>query len=98
MDLSPGTTFPDIAFTDHAGNARQLSEAAGGDPLVLQFFRGWWCPKEQRFLRRLAELQDEAEVAYTRPSTRRRSTRRSAPASAPAGSSARTPSVSRSDS
>ena len=66
MDLSPGTTFPDISFTDHAGNARRLSEAAGGDPLVLQFFRGWWCPKEQRFLQGLVRLQDEAEVAYTR--------------------------------
>ncbi len=35
-------------------------------PLVLNFFRGWWCPKEQAFFRRLVHLQDEAEVAYTR--------------------------------
>ena len=32
---------------------------------MLQFYRGWWCPKEQAFFRRLMRLQDEAEVAYT---------------------------------
>jgi peroxiredoxin len=39
---------------------------AGGDPLVLLTSRGWWCPKEQRYLRNLVELQDEFEVAYAR--------------------------------
>ena len=33
---------------------------------MLQFFRGWWCPKEQAFFKRLVRLQDEAEVAYGR--------------------------------
>ena len=66
IDLSPGRTFPDIELDDHAGNRRLLSELAGGDPVVLQFFRGWWCPKEQGFFRRLLALQDEAEVAYSR--------------------------------
>ena len=66
IDLSPGRRFPDIELDDHAGNRRRLSELAGGDPVVLQFFRGWWCPKEQTFFRRLIALQDEAEVAYSR--------------------------------
>jgi peroxiredoxin len=66
IDLSPGSSFPDIELTDHAANRRRLSELAGGDPVVLQFFRGWWCPKEQAFFRRLIGLQDEAEVAYSR--------------------------------
>jgi peroxiredoxin len=48
------------------GNRRTLSELVGGDPTVLQFYRGWWCPKEQAFFRRLVRLQDEAEVAYSR--------------------------------
>ena len=65
-DLSPGQAFPDIELDDHAGNPRRLSELAGGDPVVLQFFRGWWCPKEQAFFRRLIALQDEVEVAYSR--------------------------------
>jgi peroxiredoxin len=28
--------------------------------------RGWWCPKEQRYMRALCGLQDELEVAYAR--------------------------------
>jgi len=66
IEPSPGQPFPDVDLLDHAGNRRRLSELAGGDPVVLQFFRGWWCPKEQVFFRRLLALQDEAEVAYSR--------------------------------
>jgi peroxiredoxin len=64
--LSPGTAFPDVELTDHAGNRRRLSALVAGDPTVLQFYRGWWCPKEQAFFRRLVALQDEVEVAYSR--------------------------------
>jgi len=64
--LRPGSQFPDIELPDHAGNPRRLSQLAAGDPVVLQFFRGFWCPKEQAFFRRLIELQDDAEVAYSR--------------------------------
>ena len=65
-DLSAGHAFPDLELLDHAANRRRLSQLAAGDPVVLHFFRGWWCPKEQAFLRRLIALQDEAEVAYSR--------------------------------
>jgi peroxiredoxin len=65
MDLSAGATLPDLELHDHAGRVRNLGALAGGDPLVVQFYRGWWCPKEQRFLQRLIALQDEAEVAYS---------------------------------
>ena len=58
--------FPDLHLTDHAGYARPLSELAAGDPVVLHTYRGWWCPKEQTFFRRLLRLQDEMEVAYSR--------------------------------
>jgi peroxiredoxin len=58
--------FPDLALPDHTGRSRTLSEIANGDPLALLFSRGWWCPKEQRHLRRLVELQDEFEVAYSK--------------------------------
>jgi peroxiredoxin len=64
--LAPGESFPDVELTDHAGNRRRLSELVAGDPTVLQFYRGWWCPKEQAFFRRLVALQDEMEVAYAR--------------------------------
>ncbi|MDQ3095484.1 MAG: redoxin domain-containing protein [Actinomycetota bacterium] len=65
-ELVAGAEFPDLELSDHVGNTRRLSELAGGDPLLLQFYRGWWCPKEQAFFRNLLLLQDEAEVAYTR--------------------------------
>jgi peroxiredoxin len=63
---SAGSSFPDLELPDHTGRSRTLTEIAGGDPLVLVTSRGWWCPKEQRFLRGLVALQDELEIAYTR--------------------------------
>ena len=66
VELAPGSRFPDLELPDHAGNERRLSDLAADDPVVLQFYRGWWCPKEQAFFRRLLPLQDEAEVAYSR--------------------------------
>ena len=64
--LVPGAQFPDLELPDHTGRLRLLSEVAGGDQTVLVTSRGWWCPKEQRHLRNLAQLQDEFEVAYSR--------------------------------
>ena len=58
--------LPDVRLLDHSGNARSLSELVGGDPTILQTYRGPWCPKEQRFFRRLVALQDELEVSYCR--------------------------------
>jgi peroxiredoxin len=64
VDLTTGTRFPDVALPDHTGRARRLSELAAGNPVALITARGWWCPKEQRYLRALTDLQDEFEVAY----------------------------------
>lgn len=61
-----GDTLTDLRLPDHAGHDRLLSELVAGDPCVVQFYRGWWCPKEQTFFRRLVALQDELEVAYAR--------------------------------
>jgi peroxiredoxin len=61
-----GARLPDLELIDHGGNRRRLSEVVGGDPTVLQTYRGPWCPKEQRFFRRLVALQDELEVGYCR--------------------------------
>lgn len=65
-DLEPGDTFPDLELPDHDGHLRLLSALAGGDPLVLHTYRGWWCPKERTWFRHLVALQDDAEVAYSR--------------------------------
>lgn len=45
MKLEAGQTFPDLDLPDHAARPRRLSELAGGDPAVLLFSRGRWCPK-----------------------------------------------------
>ena len=66
MAPSSGEVFPDLVLADHAGNERSLSDLVAGDPAVVQTYRGWWCPKEQAFFRKLVALQDEIEVAYTR--------------------------------
>jgi peroxiredoxin len=66
VDLAPGARFPDLELPDHTGRPRTLSELAGSDPVALFTSRGWWCPKEQRYLRELCRLQDEFEVAYAR--------------------------------
>jgi peroxiredoxin len=66
IELSPGSRFPDLDLPDHTGRPRTLSEIAGGDPVVLITSRGWWCPKEQRYMRGLCGLQDEFEVAYSK--------------------------------
>jgi peroxiredoxin len=58
--------LPDLRLLDHGGYERSLSELAAGDPVVLNTYRGWWCPKEQAYFRRLLELQDEVEVGYAR--------------------------------
>ena len=65
-ELGVGGQVPDFELPDHAANERRLSQLVGGDPTVLHFYRGWWCPKEQAFFRRLLALQQDAEVAYAR--------------------------------
>jgi peroxiredoxin len=64
--MRPGQPFPDLDLPDHTGRPRLLSELAGGDPVVVLFSRGWWCPKEQRHLRKVTAFQDEVEVAYAK--------------------------------
>jgi peroxiredoxin len=63
---APTGAFPDLTLPDHAGNERRLSDLAAGDPVVLHTYRGWWCPKEQAFFRRLLSLQEAMEVGYAR--------------------------------
>jgi peroxiredoxin len=63
---APGRAIADLLLPDHTGYPRRLSDLASGAPVVLQFYRGWWCAEEQAFFRRLLALQDEAEVACCR--------------------------------
>ena len=64
--LSTGGRFPNLDLPDHTGRLRTLSEISNGDPIALITSRGWWCPKEQRYMRELCQVQNEFEVAYAR--------------------------------
>ena len=87
--------LPDLELIDHGGSRRMLTELAGGDPLILHTFRGHWCPKEQRFFRRLCRAAGRARGGL-RParvalsSIRRRSTPRCVAGWARAGRSSPT--------
>ena len=41
-DLVVGARLPDLELPDHAGVAVRLSKLAGGFPLILSFYRGYW--------------------------------------------------------
>ena len=65
-DLVPGKPFPDLRLPDTTGRELALGEIGPGQPLVLAFVRGWWCPKEQVRLRNLVALQDEIQREFGR--------------------------------
>jgi len=65
-DLVPGNPFPDLRLPDHTGAEQSLSDLAEGQPLVLCFARGWWCPKEQVRLRLLVQMQESIQREYGR--------------------------------
>lgn len=37
-----GNVFPRIALSDHMGQERSFESLAGGDGLLLVFYRGYW--------------------------------------------------------
>ena len=41
-DLIPGARFPDLTISNHSGEPVTLSKLAGGFPLILSFYRGYW--------------------------------------------------------
>ena len=41
-DLVVGSRLPDLELPDHRGRSVQLSALAGGYPLIVSFYRGYW--------------------------------------------------------
>jgi peroxiredoxin len=41
-DLVVGKRFPDLTLPDHRLQPVTLSELAGGFPLIVSFYRGYW--------------------------------------------------------
>jgi cold shock CspA family protein/peroxiredoxin len=75
-NLKVNDRFPDIALPDHQNELKQLShftkpglldEHLGfldGYPLILVFYRGFFCPRDQRQMRQLVDFQQELSVNY----------------------------------
>jgi peroxiredoxin len=41
-DLVVGGPFPDLELPDHRTEPVRLSKLAGGFPLIVSFYRGYW--------------------------------------------------------
>lgn len=74
--LKPGDRFPDLALPDQNGQLRRLSQLTrpgpldqklgfnDGYPLVVVFYRGYFCPRDNRQMRELVQFQQELQVSY----------------------------------
>src|ERR1051325_5668639 len=75
-NLQIGERFPDIELPNHQHKMTRLShlthpslmdqKRAFGDayPLILVFFRGFFCPRDQQQMRLLVQFQSELAVNY----------------------------------
>ncbi len=75
-NLQVNDQFPDIALPNHQNELTQLSHFTkpslldkhlgflDGYPLILVFFRGFFCPRDQQQMRQLVEFQHELMVNY----------------------------------
>ena len=75
-NLRAGEVFPDVELPDHRKKPRRLSsytkpspmdEKLGftdGYPLIANFGRGFFCPRDQEHLRQLVQFQSELAVNY----------------------------------
>jgi NADH-quinone oxidoreductase subunit B len=75
-NLQVNEQFPDIALPNHQNELMQLSHFTrpglldkqlgflDGYPLILVFFRGFFCPRDQQQMRQFVEFQRELAVNY----------------------------------
>ena len=77
-NLKVGDKFPDVDLPDHRGKRRRLSEFTQpslmdkklgflkGYPLIVVFYRGFFCPRDNRQMWELLEFQRVLKVSYIR--------------------------------
>src|SRR5437667_8895608 len=77
-NLRVNDQFPDIALPNHQNELTQLSHFMkpslldthlgflDGYPLILVFFRGFFCPRDQQQVRQCVEFQHELRVNYVK--------------------------------
>ena len=75
-NLRPNDRFPDITLPNHQNELTRLSHFTkpslldthlgflDGYPLILVFFRGFFCPRDQQQMRQFVEFQHELRVNY----------------------------------
>ena len=75
-NLKVNDRFPDIALPNHQNELKHLSHFTrpslldqhlgylDGYPLILVFYRGFFCPRDQRQMRQLVDFQQELSVNY----------------------------------
>ncbi len=78
LTLRAGDRFPDIELPNQQGERTALSSLTrpslldrklgfhDGYPLILVFYRGFFCPRDQQQMRLLVQLQPELAVSYGR--------------------------------
>ncbi len=76
LNLHPGDHFPDLTLPDTDGRPVQLSHLVApseldrhvgftsGYPLIVHFYRGFFCPRDQRQFHELVAFYDELRVNY----------------------------------
>ena len=77
-NLRAGDRFPDVELPNHEGRPARLSQLTrpglidqklgfpDGYPLILVFYRGFFCPRDQQQMRLLVQFQSELAVNYAR--------------------------------
>ncbi|MGQ0602794.1 MAG: redoxin domain-containing protein [Anaerolineales bacterium] len=75
-DITPGAKFPDFELPDHRGRLARLSSLTAptpydeilgftdGYPLIVVFYRGFFCPRDGAQMRQLVHYQAELSVNY----------------------------------
>ena len=76
INLRVNDQFPDLALPNHQNEVTRLSHFTkpslldkhlgflDGYPLILVFFRGFFCPRDQQQMRQLVEFQHELAVNF----------------------------------
>jgi peroxiredoxin len=77
-NLQINDSFPDFSLPDQQNEMIQLSQLTKsglferylgfqeGSPLIVVFYRGFFCPRDQQQMRQLVEFQEEFTVNYAR--------------------------------
>ncbi|NEV93320.1 AhpC/TSA family protein [Psychroflexus sp. YR1-1] len=64
--LNTGDKAPELLMTTSAGEQMSLASLYKDQPLVIIFYRGYWCPSCSRYLSKFSERSDELKATGAR--------------------------------